>query len=128
MLTTGDAPQAAERPEPCRDLPAEAMRAPTARLDDLERGSCGPEIRTGIELLIDTGRRPAEIASLVFDCLTRDAGGRRLLRSPQRHAALCQGTSRCVPARLASSQAGSYRGDLSGPGQPTCGPGAFNVM
>jgi hypothetical protein len=52
----------------------------------------------------------------------------RGMRSPQRHAALCPGTSRCVPARLASSQAGSYRGDLGGPGQPTCGPGAFNVM
>ena len=79
MLTTGDVPQAAERPEPCRDLPAEVMRALTARLDDLERGSCGPEIRTGIELLIDTGRRPAEIATLVFDCLTRDADGSPVL-------------------------------------------------
>ena len=33
MLTTGDVPQAAERPEPCRDLPAEIMRALTARLE-----------------------------------------------------------------------------------------------
>jgi integrase len=79
MLTTGDVPQAAERPEPCRDLPAEVMRALTARLADLERGSCGPEIRTGIELLIDTGRRPAEIATLAFDCLARDAGGSPVL-------------------------------------------------
>jgi integrase len=79
MLTTGDVPQPPERPEPCRDLPAEIMRALTARLDDLERGSCGPEIRTGIELLIDTGRRPAEIATLAFDCLTRDADGSPVL-------------------------------------------------
>ena len=79
MLTTGDVPQAAERPEPCRDLPAEVMRALTARLDDLDRGSCGPEIRTGIELLMDTGRRPAEIATLAFDCLTRDADGSPVL-------------------------------------------------
>jgi len=79
MLTTGDVPQAPERPEPCRDLPAEIMRALTARLDDLERGSCGTEIRTGIELLIDTGRRPAEIATLAFDCLTRDADGSPVL-------------------------------------------------
>jgi integrase len=79
MLTTGDVPQAVERPEPCRDLPAEIMRALTARLDDLERGSCGPEIRTGIELLMDTGRRPAEIATLPFDCLTRDADGSPVL-------------------------------------------------
>jgi integrase len=79
MLTTVDVPQAAERPEPCRDLPAEIMRALTARLEDLERGSCGPEIRTGIELLMDTGRRPAEIATLAFDCLTRDADGSPVL-------------------------------------------------
>jgi integrase len=78
-LTTGDVPQPAERPEPHRDLPAEIMRALTARLDDLERGSCGPEIRTGIELLMDTGRRPAEIATLAFDCLTRDADGSPVL-------------------------------------------------
>ena len=74
-LTAGDVPRAAERPEPCRDLPAEIMRALTARLEDLERGSCGTEIRTGIELLMDTGRRPAEIAALAFDCLTRDSDG-----------------------------------------------------
>ena len=55
------------------------MRALTARLDDLDRGSCGPEIRTGIELLMDTGRRPAEIATLAFDCLTRDADGSPVL-------------------------------------------------
>jgi integrase len=79
MLTTGDVPKAAERPEPCRDLPAEVMRALTARLDDLDRGSCGPEIRAGIELLMDTGRRPAEIATLAFGCLTRDADGSPVL-------------------------------------------------
>ena len=50
------------------------MRVLIARLDDLERGPCGPEIRTGIELLMDTGRRPAEIA-LPLDCLARDADG-----------------------------------------------------
>ncbi len=75
VLTTGDVPKAAERPEPSRDLPAEIMRALTARLTDLERGSCGREIRTGIELLMDTGRRPDEIARLPFDCLACDAGG-----------------------------------------------------
>jgi integrase len=79
MLTTGDVPQATERPEPCRDLPAEIMRALTAQLGDLERGSCGTEIRTGIELLMDTGRRPAEIATLAFDCLTRDGDGSPVL-------------------------------------------------
>ena len=84
-LTAGDVPRAAERPEPCRDLPAEIMRALTARLEDLERGSCGTEIRAGIELLMDTGRRPAEIAALAFDCLTRDSDGSPVLdlRQPQ---------------------------------------------
>ncbi len=79
MLTTGDVPRAAEPPEPSRDLPPEIMRTLSARLGDLDRGSCGPEIRAGIELLIDTGRRPAEIASLPFDCLTRDADGSPVL-------------------------------------------------
>ena len=73
VLTTGDVPKAPEPPEPSRDLPAEIMRALTARLADLERGSCGTEIRAGVELLMDTGRRPDEICQLPFDCLARDA-------------------------------------------------------
>ena len=79
MLTTGDVPTAAEPPEPSRDLPPEIMRILTARLDDLDRGPCGPEIRAGIALLIDTGRRPGEIACLPFDCLARDADGSPVL-------------------------------------------------
>lgn len=79
MLTTGDVPRAPQPPEPSRDLPAEIMRALTARLADLDRGSCGPEIRTGIELLIDTGRRPDEICRLPFDCLALDASGSPVL-------------------------------------------------
>jgi integrase len=86
-LSAGDVPRAAERPEPCRDLPAEIMRALTARLDDLVRGSCGTEIRTGIELLMDTGRRPAEIAALGFDCLTRDSDGSPVLIYDNRKSA-----------------------------------------
>jgi integrase len=74
-LTTGDVPRAAEPPEPSRDLPPEIMRILAARLDDLDRGPCGPEIRAGIALLMDTGRRPAEIACLPLDCLARDADG-----------------------------------------------------
>jgi integrase len=79
VLTTGDVPKAPEPPEPSRDLPAEIMRALTARLADLERGLCGPEIRTGIELLMDTGRRPDEICQLPFACLTLDADGSPVL-------------------------------------------------
>jgi integrase len=79
MLTTGDVPRAAEPPEPSRDLPPEIMRALTARLDDLDHGPCGPEIRAGIALLMDTGRRPGEIACLPLDCLARDADGSPVL-------------------------------------------------
>ncbi len=79
MLTTGDVPAAAEPPEPSRDLPPEIMGILTTRLDDLDHGPCGPEIRAGIALLIDTGRRPGEIACLPFDCLARDAGGSPVL-------------------------------------------------
>lgn len=79
MLTTGDVPRAAERPEPSRDLPPQIMRILSGRLDDLDRGSCGPEIRTGIELLMDTGRRPGEIAGLPFGCLAYDADGSPVL-------------------------------------------------
>ena len=38
-----------------------------------------PEMRTATELAIDTGRRPEEIATLAFDCLTRDADGAPVL-------------------------------------------------
>ena len=79
MLTTGDIPAAAEPPEPSRDLPPEIMGILTTRLDDLDHGPCGPEIRAGIALLIDTGRRPGEIACLPFDCLARDADGSPVL-------------------------------------------------
>ena len=78
-LTTGDVPGTAERPEPSRDLPPEIMRVLASRLDDLDRGPCGPEIRAGIALLIDTGRRPGEIACLVLDCLARGADGSPVL-------------------------------------------------
>jgi integrase len=79
MLTTGDVPRAAAPAEPGRDLPPEIMRILSARLDDLDRGPCGPEIRAGIELLMDTGRRPGEIAGLALDCLARDADGSPVL-------------------------------------------------
>ncbi|MBN9618465.1 MAG: site-specific integrase [Actinobacteria bacterium] len=34
-----------------------------------------PEVRTAVELAIDTGRRPEEICDLDFDCLARDEDG-----------------------------------------------------
>ena len=75
VLTTGDAPRAPEPPEPSRDLPAASIPVRCARLADLERGPCRPEIRAGIELLMDTGGRPGEIRRLTFDCLACDADG-----------------------------------------------------
>jgi integrase len=79
VLTTGDVPRPPEPPEPSRDLPPEIMRALTARLADLEQGWCGPEVRAGTELLMDTGRRPDEICRLPFDCLAYDSAGSPVL-------------------------------------------------
>jgi hypothetical protein len=55
------------------------MRALSTRLADLERGPCGPEIRAGTELLMDTGRRPDEICRLPFDCLASGTDGSPVL-------------------------------------------------
>ncbi|MFM9369188.1 tyrosine-type recombinase/integrase [Streptomyces sp. Da 82-17] len=50
------------------------MRQLCQHLDGLDaRGA--PEIRTAIELIIDTGRRPSEICKLPHDCLERDDDG-----------------------------------------------------
>ncbi|MFI8875752.1 tyrosine-type recombinase/integrase [Streptomyces sp. NPDC055243] len=46
--------------------------------DRLESMS-SPEIRTATELLMDTGRRPAEICKLPYDCLERDEDGKLTL-------------------------------------------------
>ncbi len=70
-LGVSDIPTEPEPAEPGRDLPPEIMRQICAHLDALP----SPQMRTGIELAIDTGRRPEEIATLAFDCLARDADG-----------------------------------------------------
>src|SRR5260370_16617703 len=51
------------------------MPALCAALDELAPG----EIKTAVQIAIDTGRRPEEIMSLPLDCLTRDAGGAPVL-------------------------------------------------
>ena len=61
-----------------KDLPAEVMRALTSHLDQLEAAS-GREVRVAVELLMDTGRRPEEIASLMLDCLETDPDGKPVL-------------------------------------------------
>ncbi|MGH8296840.1 MAG: tyrosine-type recombinase/integrase, partial [Steroidobacteraceae bacterium] len=58
-----------------RDLPPEVMAQLCAHLDKIT----SLEVRTGIELTIDTGRRPEEICGLAFDCLARDDDGLAVL-------------------------------------------------
>lgn len=78
-LACGDIPVEPERGEPGRDLPAAIMAQLCEQLPVLERGPSGREIRGAVELLMDTGRRPAEILRLRFDCLTRDPDGAAVL-------------------------------------------------
>lgn len=74
-IHTADVPVEAEPAEPGRDLPTEIMRQICTHLDALT----SPAMRTGIELAIDTGRRPEEICDLAFDCLVRDHDGLAVL-------------------------------------------------
>jgi len=70
-----DVPAEPDLPEPGRDLPAEIMRQLCEHLDQLS----SPQIRTAIEILIDTGRRPEEVVALPLDCLTHDGDGSPVL-------------------------------------------------
>ncbi len=74
-IYTADVPDKPEPAEPGRDLPPEIMRQVCARLGDL----ASEVMRTGIELTIDTGRRPEEICALGFGCLARDDDGLAVL-------------------------------------------------
>ena len=64
--------------EPSRDLPAEIIAQLCGHLDKLEVIS-SRRMRTAVELLIDTGRRPEEICTLGFGCLDRDSDGAPVL-------------------------------------------------
>ncbi|MGH3604113.1 MAG: tyrosine-type recombinase/integrase, partial [Pseudonocardiaceae bacterium] len=70
-----DVPAKPEPGQAGRDLPPEIMRQLCAHLDSLPT----PELRTAVELAIDTGRRPEEISTLAWDCLARDADGAAVL-------------------------------------------------
>ena len=61
-----------------KDLPAEVMRVLTSHLGQLEAGS-SREVRVAVELLMDTGRRPDEVASLMLNCLETDPDGKPVL-------------------------------------------------
>jgi integrase len=77
-VTVDDIPDEPEDGEAGKDLPVEIMRQLCSRLDLVDTGSC-PEIRTAVELLIDTGRRPNEICQLALDCLAQDQDGKPVL-------------------------------------------------
>jgi integrase len=77
-VPTSDIPYLPGHAEPSRDLPPEIMRQLCDQLPALERQH-GVNIRTIVELVIDTGRRPDEICTLAWDCLTRDSDGSPVL-------------------------------------------------
>ncbi|MCX4405913.1 MULTISPECIES: site-specific integrase [unclassified Streptomyces] len=77
-LLAEDVPDDPEDNEAGKDLPAEVMTQLCQHLDGLE-ATGAPEIRTAVELIIDTGRRPAEICRLPYDCLERDDDGKLTL-------------------------------------------------
>lgn len=75
MVHRDDIPDEPEHGRPGRDLPPEIMRQICGHLQTLP----APHIRTAIEILIDTGRRPEEVVTLGLDCLTADADGAPVL-------------------------------------------------
>ena len=78
-LIAGDVPAKADPGEPGRDVPDEIMRQLCGHLRELEEVISCREIRIAVELMIDTGRRPAEVCALDWDCLAREADGTPVL-------------------------------------------------
>jgi hypothetical protein len=74
-LGPGDMPDEPGHGEPCRDLPPEILRQACDHLGTLT----SPNVRTAIEILIDTGRRPEDVVALPLDCLAADHGGAPVL-------------------------------------------------
>jgi integrase len=74
-LHRDDMPDEPEHGEPGRDLPPEILRQACGHLETL----ASPQIRTAIEILIDTGRRPDDVVELPLDCLASDPGGSPVL-------------------------------------------------
>jgi integrase len=77
-LSSEDIPDQPEEGSAGKDLPAEVMRVLTIHLDQLDASS-GTDVRTAVELIMDTGRRPDEIATLMLDCLETDPDGKPVL-------------------------------------------------
>ncbi len=78
-LAAGDVPAKADPGEPGRDIPAEIMRQICAHLPELEQAISSRETRVAVEWPMDTGRRPAEICALTWDCVARAADGTPVL-------------------------------------------------
>ncbi|WP_298345915.1 site-specific integrase [Ferrimicrobium sp.] len=70
-----DVPDKPDSTQIGRDVPPEVLAQLCNHLIEISSS----EVRTGIELAIDTGRRPEEICDLSFDCLTRDEDGLAVL-------------------------------------------------
>jgi len=77
-IRPGDIPQRPADGEPGRALPSGVLNQLTGALPALEQAA-GPDVRAAAELLMDTGRRPAEICKLSWDCLGQDADGKHTL-------------------------------------------------
>ena len=75
VIRPADIPAEPEPAEPARDLPDGIMAALSASLP----GLTSPEVRVAVQLEMDTGRRPEDIAELALDCLKRDSGDKPVL-------------------------------------------------
>lgn len=73
-----DLPPVPTDDRPGRSLPGSVLGALIASLDRLEVAA-GRDARVAVQLLIDTGRRPAEICNLPWDCLDQDRDGKHAL-------------------------------------------------
>ena len=91
-----DIPDEPEHGEPGRDLPASIMRQVCGHLPSLP----APHIRTAIEILIDTGRRPEDVVALPLDCLAAGQDGA---------AVLIYDNHKAQPARPAAARPGGHR-------------------
>jgi integrase len=73
-----DLPPVPKEDRPGRSLPDSVLAALISALDRLQAMS-GRNMRVAVRLLIDTGRRPAEICQLPWDCLDQDRDGKHAL-------------------------------------------------
>ncbi len=105
------------------------MTALCAALDELPPG----EIKTAVQIAIDTGRRPEEIMSLPLDCLARDAAGAPVLiygnlkrNREGRRLPLSEHTAAVITAqqeRVTGRYPAAPRGGLALLPTPKCNPG-----